>query len=183
MNDYLLFIINGRAGHSPLLDSLMVLMARDLIFVVVAAAAVCVGLLVYEKQWRPIVFFFVSLVVSYALLKLMSLLNVDHRPFMDHHVTQLIAHASGKSFPSDHTTASAAIAATVLFLTKFKKTGWTLLSFAVLIGFSRVFVGVHYPADIAGGLFTGLLGAGLVYTVVRLASGKATQKSVAFDSH
>jgi undecaprenyl-diphosphatase len=183
MNDYLLLLINGWAGRSSLVDEAMIFAARDLVFFVGIAAAVCLGLLAYKKEWRPIIYFFVTLVVSFVLLKLMGLLNVDHRPFMDHHLTQLLPHVAGKSFPSDHTTVSTAIAAGILFFTKFKRTGWLLLAAAVLVGFSRIFVGVHYPTDIVGGLFTGLVGGGIVYAIVHFSAKKHDHKRIAFDQH
>lgn len=163
MNDTLLLLINGFAGQSDFLDALMVFLARDLVYIMFAMTLLCIGILMYKNERMPVVYFFVTLGVSFVLLQLMSLLNVDHRPFMDHHLTQLIPHAPGKSFPSDHTTVSTAIAAGILFLTRFKKTGAALLVCAALIGFARIFVGVHYPADIAGGLFTGLVGGAIVY--------------------
>lgn len=87
---------------------------------------------------------------------------------MDHHLTQLVEHATGKSFPSDHTTVTTAIAAGFLFVTPFKKLGVAILLSAVVIGFSRIFVGIHYPADIVGGLATGLAGGVLVLIAKRL---------------
>jgi undecaprenyl-diphosphatase len=182
MNNDLFLLINGWAGHSSLIDGIMVFFAKDLIYVVAAVAVVCAGLLIYHKQWRTLAFFAGSMVLSFILLKLAGTLNVDHRPFMDHHVTQLIEHAPGKSFPSDHTTASTAIAAGILFLTAYKKTGAALIVCAVLIGFSRIFVGVHYPADILGGLITGLLGGGITYWIMHATDSKH-KKHMSFDSH
>lgn len=43
------------------------------------------------------------------------------------------------------------------------------LSIAVLIGFARVYVGVHYPVDIAGGAVSGLVGDGLAFALMPLA--------------
>jgi undecaprenyl-diphosphatase len=179
MNDQLLLFINGFAGRSSVLDTLMIFIAKDLVYLVFLTAFICMGLYIYKKEWKPVIYFFATLVVSYVLLQLMTLLNVDHRPFMDHHLTQLIDHASGKSFPSDHTTISTAIAAGILFLTKYKKTGVLLLAAAVAIGTARIFVGVHYPADILGGLFTGLAGGAIVYAAIRLMS-KDKGSAVAF---
>jgi undecaprenyl-diphosphatase len=180
MNDTLLLLINGFAGRSELLDTLMVFIARDLVYIIFAIALICVGILLYKEERKPVIYFFVTLAVSFLLLQLMSLLNVDHRPFMDHHLTQLIPHAPGKSFPSDHTTVSTAIAVGVLFFTRFKKTGALLLLGAATIGLARIYVGVHYPADILGGLFTGILGGVAVYGVKRII--EATRKSgVAFS--
>ncbi|HEY5695850.1 MAG TPA: phosphatase PAP2 family protein [Candidatus Saccharimonadales bacterium] len=182
MNDDIFLFINHLAGHSSVLDSIMVFLAKDMIYIIGAVAVACVGLLVYRRQWRPIIFFCVSMAISFILLKLLGMLNVDHRPFMDHKVLMLIEHAPGKSFPSDHTTASAAMAAGILFITKFKKIGALLLVAAVLVGFSRIFVGVHYPADILGGLVAGVGGAVLGYAVMARLGGKS-HKRVSFDSH
>jgi undecaprenyl-diphosphatase len=180
MNDTLLLFINGFAGHSSLLDTLMIFIARDLVYIIFAITLACVGVLLYKDERKPVVYFFVTLVVSFLLLQLMSLLNVDHRPFMDHHLTQLVSHAPGKSFPSDHTTVSTAIAVGILFFTRFKKTGALLLLGAMAIGFARIYVGIHYPADILGGLFTGILGGVVVYVAKRII-GMTRKTSVAFS--
>lgn len=177
MNDDILLYINGFAGRSSALDAFGLFLARDLVYIVFAVAIFCLWMMLKKKEWRPVVYFFVTLVVSFVVLQLVSLLNYDHRPFMDHTLTQLLPHAPGKSFPSDHTTISTAIAAGILFLTRFKKTGIALLVVALLIGTARVFVGVHYPADILGGLFTGLVGGGIVYVIKRLVESRKNLKN------
>jgi undecaprenyl-diphosphatase len=164
MNDSLLLLINGWAGHSRILDALMVFSAEYLIFILFAIALICIGFNMYKREWKSVVYFGTTLVVSYILLRLAALLNFDHRPFTDHtNLTILVAHAAGQSFPSDHTTASTAAAIGILLFTRFKKTGIVLLVLAILIGFARVFAGIHYPADILGGVATGLLGGAAVY--------------------
>ena len=180
MNDTVLLLVNGWAGKNPALDAVMIFAAQYLIYIVFAVAAACIGYLLYRKEWKPAAYFFASLVVSFVLLKLAALLNFDHRPFMDHHLTQLTPHEPGKSFPSDHTTSSAAVALGILTFTRFKKIGYGLLAAACIIGFSRIFVGVHYPADILGGLVTASVGVGLVFAVRQIIGGR-TSRAVAFD--
>lgn len=181
MNDQILLFVNGFAGQNSTLDKVMIFLGSYLVFVVFAVAAGCMIYLLSKREWRPVICFFSTLVVSFLLLLVASHLYVDNRPFVDHHVTQLIAHAAGKSFPSDHTTVATAIALGMLFFTRFKATGTLLLIAALLIGFARVFAGIHYPVDILGGLATGLAGALLVLIVSRIVAPKA-KPTVSFDN-
>jgi undecaprenyl-diphosphatase len=136
----------------------MVFCAVHLIVVVGLIVAVCCGLLILTRAGRSLAYLLGTLLAAFLLLQLGGTWHPDHRPFMDHHVTQLVAHDPGASFPSDHTTAAAA-AGFGLLLTRFRRTGGAVLAMALLIGFARVYVGVHYPLDILGGLVTALLGA------------------------
>lgn len=61
------------------------------------------------------------------------------------------------SFPSGHTGASFAAAVTIYQCLNKKRYGIIALILAFLIGFSRLYVGVHYPTDVLTGLFTGTL--------------------------
>lgn len=69
---------------------------------------------------------------------------------------------SDKSFPSGHTTAAFSTM-TALFLTGNRKYSWTAFIFAILMGISRIYLVVHYPSDVLGGVivgvFAGCLGA------------------------
>lgn len=71
---------------------------------------------------------------------------------------------SDKSFPSGHTTAAFA-AMTAVFLVGNKKYSWTAYIFAVLMGIARIYLCVHFPSDVLGGIFAGLIG-GFVGTYI-----------------
>lgn len=74
----------------------------------------------------------------------------------------LIPRPTDFSFPSGHTTA-AFTGATVLFASGYKKGGWLALFWACCIAFSRMYLYVHYPTDILGGILTGcVIGYGTV---------------------
>ncbi|MGY0485892.1 phosphatase PAP2 family protein [Streptomyces sp. WG-D5] len=59
------------------------------------------------------------------------------------------------SFPSNHATIAAAAA--VGLALAWHRIGWLTVPMAILMAFSRVFVGVHYPHDVAAGLLLGTL--------------------------
>lgn len=93
-----------------------------------------------------------------------------HRPFVQH-----LVYADGYSFPSGHSVGSATLCGVLIVLTilliksKFWKTLliiiWTL--FPLMIGYTRIFVHVHYPSDVFGGWIEGitfvLLGYAFLY--------------------
>jgi undecaprenyl-diphosphatase len=80
------------------------------------------------------------------------------RPY-DGSITHLLIDKSADfSFPSDHATASFAIAAAFL-LHSLSRRGALFLIAAAVICFSRVYVGIHYVGDVAGGTATGFAAA------------------------
>ena len=85
------------------------------------------------------------------------------RPFVDHpHATVLLVHhTADNSFPSDHASVAFAVAFAVVAF--YRRYGLVLLLGAVAIALDRVFVGVHYPVDVASSLLIGL-GSALVVT-------------------
>lgn len=80
------------------------------------------------------------------------------------------------SFPSGHTGASFA-AAVVIFMRLPKRYGIPALVIAVLIGFSRLYVGVHYPTDVIVAALIGTVVAVFVCKKGAQYEGKANQSN------
>jgi undecaprenyl-diphosphatase len=73
--------------------------------------------------------------------------------------------AHGTSFPSAHTCITVAV---VLVLVPFvsRPAAVAAVAYAVLVAWSRVYVGVHYPLDVVAGAGLGLVAGGLVVAVL-----------------
>ncbi|MEO8266820.1 MAG: phosphatase PAP2 family protein [Ilumatobacteraceae bacterium] len=85
----------------------------------------------------------------------------------------LVDRTTDFSFPSDHATAAGAVAAGLLIANR--RWGLAAAALALIMAFTRVYVGAHYPGDVVVGLALGAAiagGTGLVVVPVlaRLAS-------------
>lgn len=95
------------------------------------------------------------------------LLGVDRmRPYLAGVTTLLVPPSADPSFPSDHSTAAFAIAATFAFSVMRRQAVLFMLA-AVAVAFSRVYIGIHYVGDVLGGAVTGLLAAAVVAALYR----------------
>jgi undecaprenyl-diphosphatase len=166
MNFHLFQAINGLTGNSAV-DAIMKVAAKYLIVVMFAIVALLCAQRILRREWRPVIATGAALVLTFLVCLTEAALHAEKRPFQTHHVHQLISHAAGQSFPSDHATAAFGLAfAVTAFLSR--RWGPLLIALAVLIGFARVYDGIHYPLDIAGGILAAALGVGAVLIVARL---------------
>lgn len=113
-----------------------------------------------------------SLAVNNVLLKN---LVARIRPYEVVEGLRLIApRATDFSFPSGHTGSSFAAAVAICCMLKGSGMRWQyfLLVFAALMGYTRLYVGIHYPTDVLAGLVTGVLCGYLAYRVLAYVRGR-----------
>lgn len=110
-----------------------------------------------------------ALLFSGAIAFVLKGIINEPRPFMVlDNVRLLITEDDLSSFPSGHTTCTIAVVTSLILnmkeLTKkhYLIVDIALVIFAVLIPFSRMYVGVHFPGDILAGIIIGLFGAFII---------------------
>ncbi len=77
----------------------------------------------------------------------------------------LVSRSSDYSFPSDHAVMAGAVAVGVLLV--HRRLGLLTVVLALLMAATRVYVGAHFPLDVAAGLAVGALVALVAYLAVR----------------
>ena len=119
----------------------------------------------------------VALIVNHVLTNvILKDLFGRPRPYMvSEDLVTLIKHLSSYSFPSGHTSCSFAAAFVLCFMMP-KKVSIPAIILAAFIGFSRMYVGVHYPTDVLGGILVGFLSAVGAYYFVQVIKRKLEEK-------
>ncbi|MCL8488507.1 MULTISPECIES: phosphatase PAP2 family protein [Bradyrhizobium] len=159
--------INGLAGASTTIDFLMISVSAVGIPLLVLAVA--------GQWWRGsgtshnrhvLVAAGFSFLLGLAINQIILLFAHRIRPYDGGITHLLIDRSADPSFPSDHATATFAIAAAFL-LHGMRRLGLWFLAAAVLVTISRVYVGTHYVGDVLGGASTGIVAAMLVRSLYR----------------
>ncbi len=142
--------------RNPILDSIMIFITSlgdDGIIWIAATIA-----LLIPKKTRKIGIMSAVALLGSLLINNTIIKNIVQRPrpfrtFTE--LTILIPTPGEFSFPSGHTASSFAAAA-VFYRYLPKKIGIPAIVLAGLIGFSRLYVGVHYPTDVIAGVVMGI---------------------------
>jgi len=148
-------LINNTLRH-VLLDELMPLVTEKWNFVVPLALVVLYLLGKGGRQGRMIVLCAVVLVVcADASATALRSYFQRARPCQALEGVRLLVGCSDTfSFPSNHATNAFALAA--FFATYYRQRAVLLFTIAALVGYSRIYVGVHYPTDVLAGACLGV---------------------------
>jgi len=97
-----------------------------------------------------------------------------NRPFVDlENVRLLVAEPGNYSFPSGHAAISFTIATIVAI--RHRNLAFVVFLWAALVTFTRVYIGVHYPMDLAAGICEGMLLGCVIVWSMRWAVQKANR--------
>lgn len=166
--DYSLFhFINGLAHHNKIIDWLAVFFAGYLQYLLIILFLCLIFILAKDWRYRLHVFlvFLLSAILSRGLItEIIRFFYNRPRPFLALHFTPLIKQELTGSFPSGHMTFYFVLALSIFLLNK--KWGWFFIVSVILMGLARIFVGVHWPLDIIGGILIALLSYFLIKKIL-----------------
>ena len=160
MDGKLLLWLKEAFSH-PVLDKIMTFISslgnKGFIWIAIGVLFLLFGC--KNKKWKNDGFLVLfSLAANFLACNVILKLLIDRtRPYYVLDYTPLIPPVGDPSFPSGHTSASFA-AATAIYVIN-KKWGAVAYVFAAVMGFSRLYLGVHFPTDVLAGALVGTAAA------------------------
>jgi undecaprenyl-diphosphatase len=152
-----------RSGAAPLFEHAMLLslheyasplfddIAQSVSVMVTVISVAILGYLLYGRMWRQACFWLAATAGSAILSGIAKRAMHRHRPVL----WNLVAPEGTFGFPSGHAMQSMAIVIALLILFYSARTRTMLLAggsaFIALVAVCRMYLGLHYPSDVAGG--------------------------------
>lgn len=158
--DQYFFCIVNRKIKCDFLDKFMPLITHFGSVLIASILALLMIVLDHMKLIEGGIFVPISLMVSQTIIHIIKIIINRPRPTLvlqDIHVFDNLLEYY--SFPSGHTAAAFAIAISISFIIQSTMIAQAILVIAILVGISRMYIGVHYPTDV-------IIGAALSFATV-----------------
>lgn len=177
-------IISAVHSLRGVLDTFVVTLTTIGDFLPMAGLCLVVCLILYlAKKWDSLAFFIVNVVLAIVCVQVLKLIFAVPRPTAE----TLVPLPQSFSFPSAHSFCSLIVFGMIGLLIyralirrgisdrAARIPGIILIVFAILVGISRIYVGVHWPSDVLGGWLlagTWLSYVGALYTAGARQTGR-----------
>lgn len=160
LNDRLFLAINASAHPDALTVMIASLAATWLVY---AAAGLVPALWIWGRQDRRGALLAIVLGVSAGLgiNQMLGLLWYEPRPFMIGLGHTLVFHAVENSFPSDHATFVWGLGFALIATGAAKRWGAVVCLAGLLVAWARVYLGLHFPIDMAASLSVATVSGGM----------------------
>ncbi len=169
--------LNGLGA--PALDAFMVFVSGKLEWIPFYAILLFVVFRKYKIKGLYILFFIIILItlgdqISVNLFKNIFLrFRPCHDPDLEGLVYIVNNHCGGQyGFVSSHATNTFSLAVFVSFVLKNKWWSALLIVWAIIVSYSRIYLGVHFPLDVICGAILGILIAWIVFGLMKWANRK-----------
>lgn len=150
--------------HNTIMDKLMIIITS-----IGNAGLIWIGItliLIITPKYRKVGIMSACALILNAILGEVILKNIIQRsrPFNNlNEINLLVKAPTSFSFPSGHTASSFAVVGIIGVM--IKKYKWYAFGLAILIAFSRMYLFVHYPTDIIGGIILGTLSSKIILKI------------------
>lgn len=158
MNYKIFVLINQLALKNPSVDKIMIFSSKVLPYIMAAIILITYiygilhnNIFLRETAVATVLLIAVNLFINFVI----GCFFYVPRPFVRHKVNLLLYHVKDSSFPSDHATVTMGTA--VGLMRSSRILGWICVFASLLVGFSRIYVGHHYPFDVLGSYFIVIL--------------------------
>ncbi|MBE7117753.1 undecaprenyl-diphosphatase [Bacillus paranthracis] len=149
--------INDLGKQYSFLNPTIVFLAEYMVYIL-ALIILTYWFIGSRKSRMMVIQAMVAFVIAEVIGKIAGKFHLNYQPFaVLPDVNKLVDHAVDNSFPSDHTILFFSICFS--FSLVRKKAGWLWLILAFCVAISRIWVGVHYPFDVAVGALIGCISA------------------------
>lgn len=172
-------ILNGlQTIHTPFLDTFMKSITKlgdaGIVWIVLT-----IILLLIPKTRKAGVYMALALIVDLILCNvILKPIVARTRPYnINKKIKLLVPPLKDYSFPSGHTAASFASVSALYFAGRKKMAAWALI-LSIFIAFSRLYLYVHYPTDVLGGLIIGLLCGWIADWILTKISQRKAEKNL-----
>ena len=150
LNHTLFLLLNAGAATPRWWIDLAVFVANDLVY---GVPVLLLGLWLAGGSSRrsAALLAFAIAMVALAANQIIGMVWYQPRPFVSGLGHTWTAHVADASFPSDHLTLFTSIGLGLLF-GGLKRVGLATILVGLLVGWARIYVGLHFPLDMAGSL-------------------------------
>ena len=161
--------------HTPFIDEVMWIVSMKVVWTPLYLAIIWMIFRRYGKRaWIPLALVPVLVLIDDQGSTLIKNLTVRPRPCHEPALAGMVHTVNGYcagmyGFVSGHAANSFGIAAFSSALIGKRWFSWSIFTWAVIVSYSRIYLGVHYPGDVLGGALLGLAaGAALAWTALKM---------------